>query len=136
MKKLLLLLLLPLFSTQSLGSLDVYDCEVKINNTVYEDITYDRTYDVDSFIIKFDKNKITFSEDSKKRPVITDFAEFSILGYGDNEKTLLIYGNNAYGTPIHLSHDKEKDDYAYLTISHLSGFDGGIANLIARCTPL
>ena len=87
MKKLLLLILLPLFSTQSLGSLDVYDCEVKINNTVYEDITYDRSYDVDSFIIKFDKNKITFSEDSKKRPEIAEYPEFIITDFLDEEKS-------------------------------------------------
>ena len=136
MKKLLLLILLPLFSTQSLGSLDVYDCEVKINNSVYEDITYERSSNVDSFIIKFDKNKITFSEDRMKRPVIAEYPEFFITHFDNDEKFLLIYGKDLFQGSIHISHDKDKDDYAYLTIAHLSGFDGGIVNLIARCTPL
>ena len=48
MKKLLLFLLVSIFSTQSIAALDVYDCEVKINQTVYEDKVYDRFYDVDN----------------------------------------------------------------------------------------
>ena len=135
MKKLFLLLIFSFFSTQSLGALDVYECDVKINHTVYEDITYERFNGVDSFIIKFDKNKITFSEDRNKRPLIIDFYELLNTGFLNDDKSLFITGYNGYSTSFHLSHDK-KDDYAFLTLSNLNGFDGGIANLIARCSLL
>ena len=98
MKKLLLLLILSFFSAQSLGSLDVYECEVKINQTVYEDITYERYSGVDSFIIKFNKNKITFSEDRNKRPLIIDFYELLNTGFLNDDKSLLITGYNGYST--------------------------------------
>jgi len=133
MKKLLSLLILSFFSAQSLGALDVYECEVKINQTIYEDWVYERLYDVDTFIIKFDKNRITFSEDRMKRPDIATYPEFTITGYLNEEKSLLIYGRDLYQGAIHLSHSKEKDDFAYLTISSMGGFDGSIVNLIARC---
>ena len=133
MKKLLLLLILSFFSAQSLGALDVYECEVKINQTVYEDWVYERLYDVDTFIIKYDKNKITFSEDRMKRPEIAEYPEFTVTGFLNEEKSLQIHGRDLYQGTIHLSHLKEKDDFAYLTISSMGGFEGSIVNLIARC---
>ena len=136
MKKLLLFLLVSIFSTQSIAALDVYDCEVKINQTVYEDKVYDRFYDVDSFVIKVDKNKITFSEDWKKRPQIAYYPEFTVDIYENEEDILIVYGRDVWQAKIHMSHDKEKNNFAYLTVSSMDGWDGGIVNLIARCTPL
>ena len=134
MKKLLLLLTLSFFSAHSLGALDVYECEVKINQTVYEDKTYEGN-DVDSFIIKFDKNNVTFSEDWKKRPQIVNFYTMINTGFVNDDKSLLITGYNGFNSSyFYLRHDK-KDDYALLKLSNLN-FDGSIKNLIARCSLL
>ena len=123
------------FSTQNIAALDVYDCEVRINQTVYEDKVYDRFYDVDSFVIKVDKNKITFSEDLKKRPQIAYNPEITVDFYYNEEDILSVYGRDVWHAKIRMSHDKEKNNFAYLTASSMDGWDGGIVNLIARCKP-